>query len=122
MKFKTALEKLNAIASQLGSRLDTADLVIMVNKPGAVGGTPSVQVLDINAGFDWDANKILIATKEDLSVLTTEEREAILESVRQGSSWHAYQAQKKLIDKIAALELELAQLKNPAIATQSNVN
>ncbi len=109
MKFKQALEKLNKIAEHMGSRLDTADLMIMVHSPGSIGGTPAVPVLDINAGFDWDANKVLVTTEKALSLLTLEEREAITESVSKGQSWHAYQAHKKLTDKITALELELAQ-------------
>lgn len=109
MKFKKALEKLNRIAEHMGSRLDTADLMIMIHSPGSIGGTPSIPVLDINAGFDWDANKVLITTDKALSLLTIEERDAISVSISKGQSWHAYQAHKKLTDKITALENELSQ-------------
>lgn len=112
MNFKLALERLNKLAESYGTRLDNADLVIVVQNPGTVGGTPAVSVLDIHTGIDWDANKVMLTTEQDLTLLSKVESLAILESVRLGSSWHAYQTQKQLKDRITSLEQELAQLKS----------
>jgi hypothetical protein len=70
-------------------------LVVEVYSPGSVGGTPCVPVKALEAGFDWDSGKIILSTDQPLTTLSSEQAAAILESVRKGQSWHAYQREKK---------------------------
>lgn len=80
-----------------------------IQSEGGLGGTPAVPVTGIHAGFDWDSGKVLISTERALTGLSAEDVEAIRTSVRQGSSWHAYQANKQLRERIAELERELSE-------------
>lgn len=108
MKLLDAIESLECIYRNTGSRRDTVELVVMVHQPGTVGGTPCVAVDRIYAGFDWDANCILLSTSKPLSALSPEDLAAINKSAKDGQSWHAYQQQKKLLERIRSLECELA--------------
>lgn len=110
MKVKAATELLNLLTSHQAHR--EWDLCIEVFSPGAIGGTPCVPVKAINAGFDWDAGKIIIEAEADLTVLSAKDVADINQSVRAGQSWHAYQAYKKQADRIRELEAEVAALKS----------
>lgn len=83
------------------------DVVIVVTQPGALGGTPSVPLLSVDAGIDWNAGKLMLTPAQPLSPLSAEEKLALVESVRKGQSWHAYQQYKRLTGRIAALEAQL---------------
>lgn len=103
--------------TNISQSLDAATLAqqplrIVVFAPGAIGPTPTVEVQSVQPGFDWDQGKTLILPAQPLTVLTQEDVAAIHKSVRSGSSWHAYQAQQKLRDRITQLEAELAALKS----------
>lgn len=89
------------------------ELRIVVQSQGSVGGTPSVAVSNVQAGFDWDSGKLLIYPEQVLTALTPEDIAAIRESVSRGQSWHAYQQYKKQAERIKALEQELAALRAP---------
>ena len=104
MKLSEALPRLERI----GARGGVADLVVTVQSEGGLGGTPAVPVTGIHAGIDWDSGKVLISTERVLTGLSAEDVEAIRASVRSGGSWHAYQAHKRLRERIAALERQLA--------------
>lgn len=82
---------------------------IVVQSQGSVGGTPTVAVSRVEAGFDLDSGKFLIYPKQTLATLTPDDIAAIHESVRKGGSWHAYQQYKKQTERIKALEAELAE-------------
>ena len=110
MKLSEALPLLERI----GSRGGDPELLVVVQSEGGIGGTPAVPVTGIHAGFDWDSGKVLISTERALTGLSAADVEAIRASVRQGSSWHAYQANKQLRERIAELERQLAE------ATRSN--
>jgi hypothetical protein len=110
MKFGKALEMFNRLGS-LSERYLDRDLVIEVYNPGSIGGTPCTKVAAIVQGNDWDGGKIILSPEQKLTSLTAEQVEAIMESARQGQSWHAYQSYKKQQDKIKALEAEVAALK-----------
>ena len=90
---------------------DQTTLQVEVFQPGAIGGTPRVQIIGMQAGFDWDHGAILLRPEKHLTILSTEEVRAITDSARKGQSWHAYQAQKRLHERIRSLEAELAALK-----------
>lgn len=95
------------ILGQTARGLD-CEVRIVVQSQGSVGGTPSVAVSRVEAGFDWDNNKFLIYPKQALTTLEQDDIAAIHESVRKGGSWHAYQQYKKQAERIKALEAELA--------------
>lgn len=103
-----ALQHLERTLKCAGSRRDSLELVVPVYAPGTVGGSPYVSV---TAGIDWNASRVFVHPERDLSTRTETEREAIRRSVRDGQSWHAYQAHKKLHARIAELEAEVAALR-----------
>lgn len=90
-------------------------LYVQTYNPGTCGGTPCDPVTDIIAGFDWDHGKLIIQTERKLSALTQEQVEAVLESVRKGSSWHAYQREKKVSDEKKALKSQRDELLNALV-------
>ena len=105
MKLSEALARLERI----GARGGDPDLVVTVQSEGGLGGTAAVAVTGIHAGIGWDSGKVLISTERVLTGLSAEDVEAIRASVRQGGSWHAYQAHKRLRERIAELERQLAE-------------
>ena len=105
MKLSDAMLILERIRAQGGD----PELLVTIQSEGGLGGTPSVAVTGIHAGFDWDSGKVLISTERALTGLSAEDVEAIRASVRQGGSWHAYQAHKRLRERIAELERQLSE-------------
>lgn len=105
MKLSAAIEILERIRSQGGD----PELVVTVQSEGGLGGTAAVAVTGLHAGFDWDAGRVLISTAQPVIGLSAEDVEAIRTSVRQGSSWHAYQAHKQLRERIKELERLLSE-------------
>ncbi len=82
-------------------------ITIVVHSPGRIGSTPSVEVQSIQAGFDWDAGKVMIFPAQPLTTLTPEQVADITDSVRKGQSWHAYQEYKKHKEQLEKLSMEL---------------
>jgi hypothetical protein len=88
-----------------------ADAYITVYSPGTLGAQPTVGIDRANFGFDWDHGKFLIRPTQHLTKLTREEVVAIRDSVARSQSWHAFQREKALRERIRDLEVELAALK-----------
>lgn len=107
MELKDALLELERIAD---THRDRCRLVVQVNNPGSIGGTPCVPVSSIEAGFDWDSGKLLLRTEKPLTVLSSEDLRALHESASKGQSWHTYQILKKKDARIRELEDELSKL------------
>ena len=61
--------------------------------------------------MDWERGTFELIPAMPLTRLTPEDVAAIHKSVSAGSSWHAYQAHKKLHERIQQLEAEIAALK-----------
>lgn len=77
-------------------------LTVRIHSPGGIGGTATVDVVGIHVGIDQDAHKIILHTDHQLTKLTAEQVEAVMESVKQGQSWHAlesYRAQQQKLDE-----------------------
>lgn len=85
-------------------------LFVRTLKPGTVGGTPCVEVKQMDVGIDWDKGKVIIDVEMPLTTLSPEDVAAIRESVKKGQSWHAYQSHIKHTEKIKALEAEVKRL------------
>ena len=96
-------------------------LYIVVNNPLAIGGTPCVAVANLAHGFDWDNHKVLLHPAQPLTTLTPEQVADISASVRKGQSWHAYQAHKKLQEKINELTREVEELRSQLASQQGGV-
>jgi RPA family protein len=90
-------------------------LQVEVFRPGAVGGTPRVAIVGMQAGFDWDNGAMLLKPESRLTTLTPEDVAAIHDSARKGQSWHAFQQYKKQADRIKELEAEVAALKQGGV-------
>ncbi|WP_434478002.1 hypothetical protein [Escherichia coli] len=95
MKLSKFSELVNRILSNNHSHRRDMDVTIVVHSPGRIGSTPSVEVQSIKAGFDWDAEQVMIFPSQPLTTLTPEQVADITDSVRKGQSWHAYQEYKK---------------------------
>lgn len=109
--------KVTCVQKLLENAARDSRLVVEVFHPGAIGGTPCVDVEAVSNGFDWDHGKVLLITKQPLTVLSPEDVAAIRESVSKGQSWHAYEAHKKQKAQIDALRAALESLvlfTNPA--------
>lgn len=119
MQIKQAIQHLQQAAEQGKGR--HLKLCIPVFRPGWLGGTPCVEVKDIQLGFDWDASKVMLVTEEQLTTLSPEDVAAIHESVRKGQSWHAYQAYKEMAGKLKAAEARADALQAELDALRANV-
>lgn len=90
-------------------------LVIRKHNPGGMSGHGTTEVANIAVGFDWEAGRVILTPAKPLTELTPEQVNAIEKSVREGGSWHAHEAQKRLRERalkaearVAELEIELA--------------
>ncbi|RZN17095.1 hypothetical protein [Escherichia sp. E14S1] len=120
MKFSKFSELVNRILSNKHCQHRDMDMAIVIHSPGSIGSTPSVEVQSIQAGFDWDAGKVLIFPAQPLTTLTPEQISDITESVRKGQSWHAYQAYKKHKEQLEKLSIELDAAKQRIAELESN--
>lgn len=81
-------------------------LVIVIQRPGSLGGTPCVELESVHEGFDWDNGKLMFYPAQPLTALTPEQLEEIRESVKNGQSWHANEAYRKVREKCDALRVD----------------
>lgn len=86
-------------------------LVVRKTNPGGLSCHQTTEVRSIHAGFDWEAGRVVIEPVMPLTELTTDQVDAIRQSVRAGASWHAGQRERKMRDRIAELEAENARLR-----------
>lgn len=96
-------------------RRDQTTLAVEVFSPGSIGGTPRAYIVGMQAGFDWDNGVMLLKPSSPLTTLKPKQVAAIMDSARKGQSWHAHEAQKRLRERIRALEAELAALKQGGV-------
>ncbi|EJI1696017.1 hypothetical protein NC811_000012 [Shigella sonnei] len=120
MKFSKFSELVNRILSNNHSHRRDMDVTIVVHSPGRIGSTPSVEVQSIQAGFDWDAGKVMIFPAQPLTTLTPEQVADITDSVRKGQSWHAYQEYKKHKEQLEKLSIELDAAKQRIAELEGN--
>ena len=95
-------------------------LAIRITNPGGLTAHQSVDVSGLQQGFDWEAGQIVMVPAEPLTLLTADDVLAITKSVRAGSSWHAYERERKLRDRITALEAEVAALRERSSVDGAN--
>ncbi len=105
----SVLQRIEEMASSRPWRL-----AIRKSNPGGLSAHQTTEVQGIYAGFDWEAGKVIIEPAIPLTELSAEQVLDIQKSVRAGGSWHAYQREKKNLERIAALEEELAGLRAAA--------
>lgn len=71
-------------------------LTVRLHNPGGLTGTPTVDVIGVHVGIDWDASKVILHTDKQLTALTPEQVEGVMQSVRTGQSWHALEREREL--------------------------
>lgn len=64
------------------------EVEIVIESQGSVGAKPTVKIKNIDVGFDWDKNKILIYTDTPVIQLTEEELKDVRQSIKQAYSFH----------------------------------
>lgn len=90
-------------------RMDDWKVVIPVRRIGSIGGTPCVNIESVSTGFDWDAGKIFLNTKEELRVIGVDEIKALKDEYEE-LGWKYSQISglkrenKKLKERIKELE------------------
>ena len=104
MEFKNALKVMQHYVTEDERR--PMKLVVVVNDPGSIGGTPCVEVETVVAGFDWDAGKMMIFPSKSLTALSPAQVDEISKSAAGGQSWHAYQAYNKYQEQLKAAEAQ----------------
>ena len=92
-------------------------LTVAISNPGGLSAHQTVEVEAMYSGFDWTAGQIIVQPSLPLSMLTPEQVAAVVESVRKGSSWHAYQRDRKSHARIKELEDELRALRASLVAS-----
>jgi len=66
------------------------NVVVVVKTAGTVGGTPCVNIKNMQFGFDWDKGKLMIFPEKDLRTIEADE----LERLRKASDkegWAQYE-------------------------------
>ena len=81
--------------------LEQISVCIPIKNPTAIGGTPTVDVKSIQAGFDGDNGKIMIYPSEDLSKTDHDYLAKIRKEAEElGWSVYKYRAAKREIKKL----------------------
>lgn len=93
------LGELGEVITSLGENAKDLKVIVPVFSPGSMGGTKGVAITDIDIGFDHDHGKAILRLDGEVSKLTDKQKSAIMQSVRRGSSWHAYQQYKAMKER-----------------------
>lgn len=109
VSLEQAVEFLQRAQAAQGSR--DFRLTVRKHNPGGLTAHQTTDVQAMYVGFDWQAGQIILEPARPLTELTAEQVEAIVQSVRDGNSWHAYQRDKRLRDEISELKEELKALR-----------
>ena len=112
LSLESALGILQQVQEFQGSR--QWRMVVRTFNPGGLSAHQTTEVQGFYAGMDWEAGMVVIEPSQPLTALNPEQVEAISKSVREGSSWHAYQRDRVLRERITALEKEVATLRAAA--------
>lgn len=112
-EFATRIDRVNSI----NSRNAEYPVVIPIKRPWTTaGGTPFIEAVNINSGFDWDNGKIFIIPKEPLMLVSDYENgPATIKKLQSDLDW-ALLENRRLKAKIKKYEKEN---KN---ATESNID
>ena len=76
---------------------------IPIKTVNAIGGTPCIDVKQVNIGFDWDDHKFMLYSEKDLS-LTDHDYLAIMRKEAEDIGWTGYEVKN--------LKHEIKKLKN----------
>jgi hypothetical protein len=112
MDAQTLHSRLEEIFSQNDKRALKNRVAIVVHRPGSVGGTPTVNITDVEVieivdahkGIDWNSNVIMLSLASEVSTLSVEQRDAITENMRRGQTVEAFEQYKSLHAKIDLLK------------------
>ena len=112
MELQKFLTKLDRIVVDNGRQCAKDRVAIAIHRPGSLGGSPIVDVKDVEIvhikdatkGIDWDSRKIILTLEQEVSTLTPEQRDAITADVKKGQSRESYEQFKAFKARIAKLE------------------
>lgn len=112
MELQKFLTQLDRIFVENGRGCAKDRVAIAIHRPGSIGGSPIVDVKDVEIvhikdatkGIDWDSRKIILRLEQEVSALTPEQRDAITADVKKGQSRESYEQFKAFKSKIAKLE------------------
>ncbi|ENQ1546070.1 hypothetical protein ACEOHC_003882 [Salmonella enterica] len=110
-----AVTRINETGSGRSGRIDR--VAIPVERPTtSIGATPSVLVVNVSSGFDWDSGTLFIHPQQPLTPLTPEELEEIKQCRKDGQNWAMYKAHERfraerndLVENIHKLRTALLQ-------------
>lgn len=69
--------------------------MVRISNPGGLTAHQTVDACDVSFGFDWEARQIVVTPAKPLTTLTPEQLAEVAASVKNGQSWHAYEAHKR---------------------------
>lgn len=93
------------------------EVVVCVERAGAVGATPAVSVKSANLGFDWDQGRLVLYPETTLREIDQDECAALRKSYDE-LGWSLYKINnikrenKKLKEQVDLLNQEINQLKS----------
>ena len=104
------VEELKQLLERFQSRRDyeNAPVCIKVERVGAVGAMPTVEIKSVSMGIDWDKGKVIIYPETLLREVDRDELSAIRKKVEE-AGWGYYEL-ANLKKENAKLKKKLAQL------------
>ncbi|EDL8063731.1 hypothetical protein CTA21_16395 [Salmonella enterica] len=114
----TLAQLAGAVARMNDTRMSRIDrIAIPVELPHAtLGASPSVAVVSVNPGIDWDSGTLFIYPQQKLTPLSPEDLEEIRQCRKDGQSWAVCRAYERwegerdeLVDTIHKLRTALLQ-------------
>lgn len=119
MKLDVLIERLVRIKQLAGNKEHTVG--VETESSYTIGGRKTVAIKSVSAGFDWESGKVLLAPQSTLTDLSPEEVSAIVESKKNGQSWHSYQQHKKHEELKCKLEKRILDLESVLAAAGAEV-
>jgi CO dehydrogenase/acetyl-CoA synthase delta subunit len=95
---------------------DDLEVVVCVERAGAIGATPAVSVKSANLGFDWDQGRLVLYPETTLREIDRDEIAALRKNYDE-LGWSLYKVNnikrenKQLKEQVELLKQEIVQLK-----------
>ena len=84
--FKSQLDRIHEVSREF----ENLKVCIKVERVGAVGSSPTVEVKNVSAGFDWDKGKLIIYPESLLREVDRDELDMINKKMKE-AGWNYYE-------------------------------
>ena len=86
LDFKSQLDRIHEVSREF----ENLKVCIKVERVGAVGSSPTVEVKNVSAGFDWDKGKLIIYPESLLREVDRDELDMINKKMKE-AGWNYYE-------------------------------